>query len=130
MVAVNILPDSCAWIDFFRGSPTTLSAALEQALLNGSVVTCGVVLYELTQGIKSPMEEKALTNAFKAVPFLELSHTLWIEAGRLSSSLRTQGYTLPMSDVLIAVLAMQHDATVLTADEHFSAIPGLKVTDR
>ena len=130
MSGTDILPDTCAWIDFFRGSPTTLSAALEQALLKGSVVTCGVVLYELTQGIKSPSEEKALTNAFQAVPFLELSRTLWTEAGRLSSALRAGGHTLPLSDILIATLAKNHGATILTIDGHFSLVPGLNVADR
>ena len=73
---------------------------------DGRVVTCGVVLYELVQGIKHPAEEAALLNAFSAVPILELSTELWIEAGGLSAKLRTQGHTLPLSDLLIAVLAI------------------------
>lgn len=127
MPAASMLPDTCAWIDFFRGSQTPLAAAVEEALVNGSVVTCGVVLYELTRGVKSAEEEKALTSAFQAVPFLDLSRALWSEAGRLSATLRAKGHTLPLSDILISILAREHDAAVLTVDRHFSLVPGLRV---
>jgi predicted nucleic acid-binding protein len=122
-----MLPDTCAWIDFFRGRQTPLAQALEQALRNGTVVTCGVVQYELMQGVKGAAEGKAILGAFQAVPFLEVSQELWIEAGHLASQLRSKGHTLPLSDILIATLAKKHSATLLTIDGHFSAIPGLKV---
>lgn len=130
MAMVSVLPDPCAWIDFFRGRNTPLTTALEQALLNGAVVTCGVVQYELLQGIKKGAGGKSMVTAFQAVPFLELSRELWIEAGRLAAELRSQGHTLPLSDILIATLARKHDATVLTIDNHFSVIPGLNTTGR
>lgn len=128
MPAVKILPDTCAWIDFFRGAQTSLATSLEQSLVRGTVVTCGIILFELTQGVKNAKEENALTNAFQAIPFLDLSRALWIEAGRLSASLRAKGYNLPLSDVLISVLAKEHNATVLTVDKHFSLVPGLNVS--
>ena len=128
-MSADLLPDTCAWIDFFRGKSTPLAAAVEQALRDGRVVTCGVVLYELVQGIKHPAEEAALLNAFSAVPILELSTELWIEAGGLSAKLRNQGHTLPLSDLLIAVLAKAHDTTVLTIDRHFALVPDLRVVE-
>jgi predicted nucleic acid-binding protein len=128
MPAASILPDTCAWIDFFRDSQTPLAAAVEQALVNGSVVTCGVVLFELTQGIKSTKEEKALTSAFQAVPFLDLSRDHWTEAGRLSATLRAKGHILPLSDILISILAKEYDVAVLTVDRHFALVPGLRVS--
>jgi len=128
MATASVLPDTCAWIDFFRGRQTPLATAVEQALLNGSVVTCGVVLYELLQGIKGAREEKALLDAFQAVPVLELTTGLWIEAGRLAARLRSKGTNLPLSDVVIATLATNHHATVLTVDQHFSAVPALRVS--
>ena len=47
-------------------------------------------------------------------------------AGQLASELRRQGRTIPLSDILIAVVAMQHDEPVLTTDAHISTlVPGL-----
>ncbi len=48
----KILPDTCAWIDFFRGRPSQVAMQVEAALVQGDIVTCGVV-FELLQGIKT-----------------------------------------------------------------------------
>ena len=123
----KILPDTCAWIDFFRGRPSGMAENVEAALVQGEVVTCGVVLFELLQGIKTPREEAQVLSAFQAIPHLEMTGTLWIKAGQLSSQLRKKGYTLPLSDIIIATLALEHTYSLLTVDRHFDAIPGLTV---
>jgi predicted nucleic acid-binding protein len=126
--APKLLPDTCAWIDFFRGRETPLTATLSLALSEGTVACCGVVLFELLKGARQEAEKELIFSSFSGVPFLELSQKLWVEAGNLAARLRGQGATLPMSDVLIAVLAISHGATVLTADKHFLTIPELKTT--
>jgi len=123
----RILPDTCAWIDFFKARPTGLAGKLEEALIQGNVAICGVILFELIQGIKSAREEALVLNAFQAVPHLEMTAELWIKAGRLSTGLRKMGQTLPFSDIVIAALAIEHKLAVLTIDRHFEAIPGLSV---
>ncbi len=50
----------------------------------------------------------------------------WIRAGNISAGLRRKGTTLPMSDLLIGALAIEHSLDVFTLDDHFSSIPGLK----
>jgi predicted nucleic acid-binding protein len=123
----KILPDTCAWIDFFKGRPSGMAENVEAALVQGEVVTCGMVLFELLQGIKSPREEAQVLSAFQAIPHLEMTGALWIKAGQLSSQLRKNGYTLPLSDIIIATLALEHTYSLLTVDRHFDAIPGLTV---
>lgn len=132
MAAERIIADTCAWIDFFNARPTPLARALEQALVKGTVHACGIVTCELVQGVRSKKEEALLLQGLDAVPSLEMTESLWIEAGRLSASLRRQGITLPLSDVLIATLAMANSCGVLTSDRHFEAVPGLRLvsTDR
>jgi len=127
MAANRVLPDTCAWVDFFRRKQTPLANALEQSLLSGEVFTCGVVLLELLQGIKSAREEEQVKNALLALPHLEMSRDLWIKAGNLSSQLRAKGQILPLSDIIIANLAIEHDCAVLTIDRHFEAVDGLTV---
>jgi predicted nucleic acid-binding protein len=125
MALNRILPDTCAWIDFFKGSQTPLADSLAKVLLQNEVVTCGVVLCELLQGVKKPGEESQVLNAMQALPHLEMTRDLWISVGRLSATLRKSGNTLPMSDLVIAALAMGNDCAVLTIDRHFLEIPGL-----
>lgn len=121
------LPDTCAWIDFFRGRPTQMAKQVEAALVQGKVVTCGVVLFELLQGIKNPKEETLVLSAFQAIQHLEMSDHLWIKAGQLSTNLRKKGHTLPLSDILIATLSLENHCSLLTVDRHFDVIPELTV---
>jgi predicted nucleic acid-binding protein len=123
----RILPDTCAWIDFFRGRQTPLAEALGDSLTRVEVVTCGVVLYELLQGIKNQSEEVLVQNAFQALSHLEMTRDLWISAGRLSAKLRRDGHTLPFSDIVIAAVALDSGSAILTIDRHFEAVPGLVI---
>jgi predicted nucleic acid-binding protein len=121
------LPDTCAWIDFFNGRQTPLTVALERLLREGEAYTCGAVKYELIQGVKTDREERTLLGALTAVTHLEMNETLWIKAGRLSGKLRKQGVTLPYSDILIAVLALEHGLSILSTDRHFEQVDGVRV---
>lgn len=123
----RVLPDTCAWIDFFKTHPTPLVEYLKNALTDGAIVSCGVVMYELLQGIRSQKEEGLVISAFQALPQLEMTAASWIQAGRLSADLRTKGHTIPLSDIIIATLALENDCDVLTVDRHFDLIPNLKI---
>lgn len=123
----KILPDTCAWIDFFRGTQSRMAEKTEAALVQGQVVTCGVVLYELLQGIKNQREDTLVLNALQAIEHLEMTSRLWVKAGRLSLQLRKNGRALPMSDIVIATLALENSYSLLTIDRHFDDIPGLTV---
>lgn len=125
MALDRVLPDTCAWIDFFKGSRTQLAEALVRSLAQQEVVTCGMVLCELLQGVKKPDEELLVQDALQALPHLEMTRELWLCAGRLSASLRKSGHTLPLSDIIIATIALNHGCAVLTVDRHFAAVPGL-----
>lgn len=128
MPPIRILPDTCAWIDFLRGKQTSLSEAVEQALLHGTVLTCGVVVMELLQGVKSRREEELVLSAFQALTHLEMNRDLWTSAGRLAARLRSEGHSIPLSDLIIATLALEHNCPVLTVDRHFELIPGLSTS--
>jgi predicted nucleic acid-binding protein len=129
MALNRILPDTCAWIDFFRGRQTSLAEMLGDSLMRLEVFTCGVVLYELLQGIKNQREEVLVQNAFQALSHLEMTRELWISAGRLSAQLRSNGIMLPFSDIVIAAIALEHECAVLTIDRHFEAVPGLTIVN-
>ncbi len=127
MQSKGVLPDTCAWIDYFRPGTTPLGQALEKALKSEAVFICGPVIYELVQGVRSEKEQALLRSVLKALPFLEMNDTLWIKAGRLSANLHKEGKTIPFSDIIITVLSMEKNLAVMTVDEHFRDIPGLEI---
>lgn len=123
----NILVDTSIWIEFFNKDHSGPGDALEQILLEGRVLTTGIVLTELLQGAKVDHEFEAIKETLSALPFLEPSLTTWIEAGRISFSLRRKGITLPTTDLIIGSLALEHHCAVFTLDPHFQKIPNLKL---
>lgn len=123
----GLLLDTCAWVEYFRPRSSILKQTVEDLLLTEQVCFCGPVLYELSQGIKSEKERAMLTDAFAALMYVEMNEALWFKAGELSTFVKKQGKTIPLSDILIASLALEHDLTILTVDKHFEQIPGLKL---
>lgn len=128
MDASGILPDTCAWIDFFRQQGSRLGDRLGDFLDKSPVYACGPVLCELLQGIRSEKEEALLLDALRALPYLEMTEQTWADTGRLAARLRRGGKTLPFSDVLLAALAREHNLVILTADRHFAEIADIVVT--
>jgi predicted nucleic acid-binding protein len=123
----RILPDTCAWIDYFRPGGGPLAADLRRDLAESTVYGCGIVLMELLQGVKGEKERSALATAFEALPWLEPDRAGWARAGELAGKLRAKGVSLPFSDIIIAALALEHGTAVLTRDRHFLEIEGLEV---
>jgi predicted nucleic acid-binding protein len=56
---------------------------------------------------------------------VEMTRDDWQQAGDLSASLRRKGITIPLSDLVIGLLAVRAGVEILTTDPHFKKIPGL-----
>lgn len=115
-----LLIDTSAWIDFFRGKQSTVTDAVQLALQLGLARLCGPVKAELLQGVKSKKEKQQLSIVFDAVENLTTLESDWEAAGNGLQALRESGITLPLTDALIASIAIRHKAHVLTLDHHFS----------
>ncbi len=122
----RILVDTCVWIDFFVPR-STVGKALEPLLAEDSVVTCGIVLFELMQGIKTEKERSLIRSALSQLSYMEMNRSLREKAAILFCSLRRKGITLPLSDIFIAAIALQYNLSIFTIDKHFESIPGISI---
>jgi predicted nucleic acid-binding protein len=52
---------------------------------------------------------------------------LWKRAGLLGLDLRRNSVILPLSDLVIAAVAIHHGMEVYSTDPHFQQIPGLRL---
>jgi predicted nucleic acid-binding protein len=57
--------------------------------------------------------------------YYEVTQSTWLRTGDLSAHLLHKGITLPLSDLLIASLAIEHECRVYSLDAHFKKIPGV-----
>lgn len=123
--STGVLVDTSVWSEFFRGD-TPVAGTLVGLLEADRVVTTGVVIYEIAQGIRSTKEKLRITALLSDLTYIEMTRELWESAGATARSLRERGVTLPVSDILLAAIALKRDLTLLTLDTHFDSIPEVK----
>ena len=123
----NVLVDTSIWIEYFNKPDSRAGESLENLLKQGRVLGAGLVLTELLQGAKIEKEFELILDNMTALPFLETTLNTWIEAGRISFSLRKKGITIPVTDIILASLALESHCLIFTLDPHFNKIPGIKL---
>lgn len=122
----GVLIDTSVWIEFFKKRSITGDAVVE--LLNkGLVWVSGIVLFELVQGAKSEAEKTRIISQLTNLHYVEMSVGLWQRAGELAIMLKKNGLNLPVSDILLAVVAVEHNLSVFTLDKHFESMPGIRL---
>jgi len=122
-----VVADTTVWIEFFNDPESDEKHAIDLLIDENELALVGPVLSELLQGCRTAGEANTILDHVSALTFLEMDFSLWRRTGELSSSLRRRGTTVPHMDIVIAVLAMEHDAEVFTTDPHFAKVPGLKL---
>ncbi len=123
----EIIADTCVWIEFFRNSESELTFQLKGHIKKRNVLMTGMVLAEILQGIKTKKEAGIVKESLKKLPYLEVTRDAWEKAGELSRDLRRKGTPIPLSDLIIASIAILGGYAVLTIDPHFQHVPALKL---
>lgn len=122
-----VIADTSAWIPYFRQFDSLEAQVIDDLLSADRLVLVGVVLAELLQGSRSSEEREEILFALAGARYIETDFTIWRLAGELSASLRRRGTPLPLSDLIIGSLALEHGHEVYTLDAHFQSIPGLRL---
>ena len=65
----KILVDTTIWIEFFR-ERSKIADCLEMLLTQDAVWTCGIVMFEVLQGIKSEAEKSRILNVLVTLPYV------------------------------------------------------------
>jgi tRNA(fMet)-specific endonuclease VapC len=127
----RILLDTNAYVRYLRGDEKVL-AYLAQA---ESVYMSVFVLGELFAGFKAGTKEK--TNKRLLERFLLKPTVAVLEAtietadifGLIMASLRKSGTPIPINDVWIASHTLETGSILVTYDDHFALVPGLRLWD-
>lgn len=118
---MSVLADTSVWVDFLKAGASGPAAELSALLRDREVVLCGQVVAELLAGTQ-PRQRDGLWTLLSGLPWLELRARGWRRVGELASDARRSGYTLPLTDIQIAVLALEHEAELWSRDAHFAQI--------
>lgn len=122
-----VIVDTSVWLQFLKVGDPQVRNEMNVLRAKGEITVVGVVLAEILQGARSQQELEQLANWLTPLPYLAETQETWAWVGSLSFQLRQRGAALPMMDLLIASLAIEHNCEVYTLDEHFQRVPGLRL---
>lgn len=127
---MRVLVDTSAWVEFLNGTHSPEARSLDRLLAGeDDVATCGLVVAEVFQGIRS--ERRELEAFFRKMTFLEPAGIdTYLKAADLHRSLRRRGVTVRSTiDCLLAVLAAENGCDLLFRDRDLRLIVGSGLLD-
>ena len=129
MAASAILADSSFYIKLMRQGQDPF-AALAAAAATRDLAICGVVRCEVGRALRVPKVRQRFHACWDVMINVPTDNRLWEETEQTLWELDRKGVILPLTDVVIACCAKRIGGIVLTYDQHFSQIPGLRWTER
>jgi predicted nucleic acid-binding protein len=125
MAASPVLADSSYYLRLLREDRDPLKA-LTLAAATRDVAICGVIRCEVGRGIRHLHILQRFRKAWDVMINVQTDPRIWEEAETMLWHLDRSGTVLPLPDLVIAACAKRIGAIVLTFDEHFQKIPGIR----
>lgn len=131
---MRLFVDSSVWIDFFNGSDTRESQALERMLGVGDIVVGDLVVAEVLQGFRSERDFNRALELLRRFDIVAIGGADFaVMAARNYRRLRKSGVTVRKTvDVWIGTWCVQHSVPLLFSDRDFEPMVkhlGLKRLD-
>ena len=119
---MTLLLDTSLWIDFTRTrSPVALKQCIAPYVLDPAAHLAEPVRFEVLRAAR-PEEARLLEAQFDTLPMLPTPADLWQQAINLGQACRQIGRTVFSLDLLIATVALHHNAELVSFDADFEAI--------
>jgi predicted nucleic acid-binding protein len=111
-----------------RLHPRSLAAQLKQFIapfiLDPDACLAEPVAFEVLRHATAA-EVAQLTQQFQTLPMLATPASVWTDAAQLGQGCRNANLTLGSIDLLIAAIALHHQAEVVTFDSDYSLLAGV-----
>lgn len=112
---MTYLLDTDTLIDCIVGSNATRDHVFGFIERGDEVAVCAITLTELYSGMNDTRRAK-WERWLRALPYWQISFGVAVQAGVHRKTAAASGRTLSVSDSLLAALAKEHDATLLTSN--------------
>ena len=127
----KILLDTNAYVGYLRGDERVLAYLAQAECVFLSVFVMGE-LYAGFRAGKREKENKQILERFlmkSTVSTLDASKETAEIFGLVKDSLRRTGHPIPVNDVWIGAHALETGSILISYDQHFAHIPGLRLWD-
>ena len=116
----NILIDTSAWVEYFKGNPTVVAFVHDREAYTGYIT--GPVITELIQGLKTEKEKDNFATSLDSLPRIKITDQDWFDAGTFGAHLRNKGITVPLADLIIYTVARKNNCAICSIGKNFNAI--------
>jgi tRNA(fMet)-specific endonuclease VapC len=121
------IADTDVLIDFLRGTGQADRIAIE--IGTGRLCTTAITAFELWAGSESSRQAAVVESLLEALTILPLDFSCARRAGEIRRNLERAGSSIGMADSLIAGIAVEKDAILITRNlKHYQRVPGLKLS--
>ena len=121
-----VFVDTCMWASFFTKPASPAKLAIDKLIDAGKVALVGPIIAEVLIGFRRKNQADWSASRLKYAEYAEVEWEDWQEAANLGRKLIAAGHKLPLTDLVIAVVAQRLNAYVYTTDPHFDLIQNLK----
>lgn len=121
-----VLIDSGIWVQFFNRRHSREKQAVDELLDDDRAALIGPILTEVLLGFRRDEQADWVASLLRGLHFLETTWDDWRSAARMGRKLIATGQTLPLSDLVLAAVALRHDSSLYSTDPHFDLIHELK----
>jgi predicted nucleic acid-binding protein len=121
-----VFVDTCIWVQFFNRPRSPEKQAVDRLLDDDDVALIGPILTEILLGFRRDEQADWVASKLRGVHFIDPTRNEWRFAATLGRQLIAQGHDLPLSDLILAAVALQRKLAVYTSDPHFDLFPELK----
>lgn len=118
------LLDTDAIVDFLKGFAST-TAYIQALPTQGHIgCSCDIVIAEVYAGL-APHERASAQQFLSSLQFLPTTEAAARQAGSWRYDFARRGVTLPTTDTVIAAVALEHGASVVTGNLRHYPMPGI-----
>lgn len=117
-----VLIDTCIWIPFFNRPQSAEKRIVDALLDDDRAALIGPIATEILQGIPREPQAAYIASLLRGLRCLDAEWEDWIEAARLGRRCAAAGHRLPLSDLILAAVAIRHGAEIYTTDPHFDLL--------
>ena len=118
--------DTNALSAFIDGEPAVGVRLSSETHVAIPVIVLGEFRYGIAGSRYRDRYERWLTDHLSTFEILGVTEPTTLTYARVRASLKKLGRPIPANDAWIAALALQHRLPVMSRDEHFDAVPGLR----
>jgi predicted nucleic acid-binding protein len=121
-----VFVDTCIGASFFTRPSSREKLGVDDLLSQDRVALVGPVVAEVLRGFRRQEQADWAGSRPRLAPYVTAEWDDWRHAAQLGREHARLGRDLPITDLVLAAVAIRLDAYVYTADPHFDGIDGIK----